>query len=108
MIELIGKLWNVLKIYGVRGKLWAEVKVIYREISACVRADGELSQSFPIGVRLRQGCVMSPWLFDIFMDGYMREMKTKVWNIGTKQKINGNGWAVLTCLFADDIVLCRE
>ena len=34
--------------------------------------------SVPIGVRVRQGCVMSPWLFDILMAGCMREMKAEV------------------------------
>ncbi len=27
---------------------------------------------------LRQGCVMSPWLFNIYIDGVVREVKTKV------------------------------
>ncbi len=26
---------------------------------------------------LRQGCVMSPWLFNIYMDGVMREVNGK-------------------------------
>ncbi len=29
-------------------------------------------------VGVRQGCVMSPWLFNVFMDGCMRKMKCKV------------------------------
>ena len=40
-----------------------------------MRVDGELSESFPIVVWLRQGCVMLPWLFNIIMDRCMREMK---------------------------------
>ena len=47
-----------------------------------MHVDGELSESFPIGARVRQECVMSPWLFNIFMVGCMREMKAKVRNIG--------------------------
>ena len=31
--------------------------------------------SFPIGVEVREGCVMLPWLFYKIMDGYMKEMK---------------------------------
>ena len=65
MIELIGKLWNVLKIDDIGEQLLAGIRAFYREASACVRMDEDLSESFLIGVKVRQGCVMSPWLFDI-------------------------------------------
>ncbi len=66
-------LWNILKIYGVGGQLMEGIKAFYREANACVKVDGELSDTF--GVQVRYGCVMSPWLFNIFMDGCMRKMK---------------------------------
>ena len=65
-------------------------------------------KSAAIGVGVRQGCVMSPWLFNIFMDGCIREMKAKVGNVGARLKVNGVGWSVVTCLFADDTVLLAE
>ena len=30
--------------------------------------DGELRESFSIGVEVRQGCVVSPWQFNIHKD----------------------------------------
>ncbi len=48
------------------------------EATACVKVDGELNDSFTVRVGVRQACVMSTWLFDIFMDGFMREMKAKL------------------------------
>ncbi len=33
---------------------------------------------------LRQGYVMSPWLFNIYMDGVMREMKGKTGEVGIR------------------------
>ncbi len=57
---------------------------------------------------MRQGCVMSPWLFNIFMDGCMREMKCKVVNADAKLRLNGEVWSVVTCLFADDTVLLAD
>ncbi len=49
-----------------------------------MRVGGEFSKSFALVVGVRQGCVMSPWLFNIFMDGCMRAMKSKVVNAGAK------------------------
>ncbi len=69
---------------------------------------GDFSESFSVEVGVRQGCVMSPWLFNIFMDGCMREMKSKVINMGAKLKLNEQVWSVITCLFADDTVLLAE
>ena len=56
-----------------------------------MRVDGDLSESFSTGVRLRQKCVISPWLFNIFMDGCMKEMKDKMDNSDVRLKINGMG-----------------
>ncbi len=63
-------LWNVLKIYGVEGQLLVGIEVR-------VKCMCEAGWSFAVGVRVRQECVMSPWLFNIFMKRCMREMKAK-------------------------------
>ncbi len=65
-------LWSVLKIYAVGGQLLKGIQTFYREANACVRVGGEFSESFAVEVGGRQECLMSPWLFYIFMDGCMR------------------------------------
>ncbi len=82
-------LWDVLKIYGVGGKLLRAVKSFYEETSACVKISGQTSEHFEIKVDLRQGCVMSPWLFNIYMDGVMREVKGKVGEVGVRMYDEG-------------------
>ena len=47
--------------------------------------------SFTIGVSERN----VSWLFNIFMDGCMREMKAQVGNVDARLKINVDGWAVV-------------
>ncbi len=44
------------------------IKSFYENASAFVRVNGEFSESFNVEVGVRQGCVMSPWLFNIYMD----------------------------------------
>ncbi len=51
---------------------------------------------------------MSPRLFNIFMDGCMREMRAKVGKVGARLKLNGVDWAVAACLSSDDTVLLPE
>ncbi len=42
-------------IYGVGGQLTEGIQAFYREVNACVKVDGELSDSFAVGVGARQG-----------------------------------------------------
>ncbi len=84
------------------------IKGFYSKANACVKVDGELSDSFAIGVRVRKGCVMSPWLFNIFIDRCVREMKAKVGKIGARLKLNGVVWSLSACLFVDGTVLLAE
>ena len=37
------------------------------------RVSGDVIEWFHVSVGLRQGCVMSPWLFTVYMDGVVRE-----------------------------------
>ena len=76
--------WNVLRIYGAGGQLLGKVRV-----------EGDFPESFPVEMGVRQGCVMAPWLFNIFMDGCMKDMKVKVGNVGARLKMDGGGWAVV-------------
>ncbi len=86
--------WEVLRIYSVGGKLLRAIKSFNEAASACVKINGEASEHFEIKVGLRQGCVMSPWLFNIYMDGVMREVKGKVGEIGVKMYNEGRNWVL--------------
>ena len=37
-----------------------------------------VSEWFPVNVGLRQGCVMSPSLFNVYINGVVREMNARV------------------------------
>ena len=65
-------MWNVLRLYGIGGRLLPGVKSLYVGSKACVRVGNEVSEWFPVRVGLRQGCVMSLWLFSLYIDGVVR------------------------------------
>ena len=71
-------MWQMLRVYGVGGKLLKAVQSFYVDSRACVRVGNDLSEWFPVFVGLRQGCVMSPWLFKVYMDGVVREVNVRV------------------------------
>ena len=62
------KLWRLLDEYGVKGNLMKAIRSLYTGSQACARVGGRLSEWFPISQGVRQGCVLSPWLFNVFMD----------------------------------------
>ena len=73
MIGLIGKPW----IYDVDGKLLNGIKSMYVIIQAFVRVNGVESECFRIDSGMRQSCIMSPWLFHVYMDAVMKEKGTE-------------------------------
>ena len=77
-------MWNVLRLYGLGGRLLQGVKSLYVGSKACVRVRNEVSEWFPVRVGLRQGCVMSPWLFNLYIDGVVREVNARVLGRGLK------------------------
>ena len=59
-------LWQVLRMYDVGGKFFSGIKSMYVDRSACVKVKGE---RFRIDSGVRHECIMSPWLFNVYMDG---------------------------------------
>ena len=62
------KLWRVLFDYGIRGRLLRSVQALYEGGRARVKVQGMESQWFGVHKGVRQGCTLSPWLFNVFVD----------------------------------------
>ena len=60
-------LWQVLTLIGVLPQMLAVIQSFHDGIKACVRPHhGVCSDWFAVEQRLRQGCVLSPLLLNIF------------------------------------------
>ena len=102
-------MWKMLRIYGVGGRLLRAVQSMYAGSKACVRVGSEMSEWFSVRVGLRQGCVMSPWLFNLYIDGVVREVNARVFGRGLKLIDNDkNEWELNQLLFADDTVVVAD
>ena len=85
------------------------MKSLYAGSKACVGVGNEVSEWFPVRVGLRQGCVMSPWLFNLYIDGVIREVNARA--LGRRLKLidgNDNEWELNQLLFADDTVVVAD
>ncbi len=89
------KLWKV----GIKGKLWRVLKNIYRKVESSVLLGDNRTAWFLIEVGLRQGCILSPILFTLFINDLrdVIERMNKGVKIGTRR--------ISILFFADDIVL---
>ena len=51
---------------------------------------------------------MSPWLFNVYMDGGMKEVKMVMGRRGVKFLEDGRDWRLPDPLYVDDLFLCGE
>ncbi len=67
----------MLESYGLVGRLGRAVRSLYERCQACGRVLGQNSDWFEVEQGVRQGCVMSPWLFNLYMDNIVKEARQK-------------------------------
>ena len=68
-----------------------------------------MSEWFPVNVGLRQGYVMSLWLFNVYTDGVFRAVNVRVLRKGLELlRANGGRFQINQLLFADDTALVAD
>ena len=103
-------MWRVVNMYGVNGMLLNAIRSFYAKSEACGRVCRKESEWFRVEVGLRQACVMPPWVFNLFMDGVVREIRKTTGEIGVRLigDRSRHGWIVEWLMFADDTVLLGD
>ena len=66
------KLWKILKKMGIPDHLTCLLKNLYAGQEATVRTGHGTKDWFQIGKRVRQGCILSPCLFNLYEEYIMR------------------------------------
>ena len=95
------KLFNILEHLDIDGKDLRGIRSLYWDQSAAVRIGGELSEYKLIKRGVRQGCVMSPDLFNIYSVMILRNLENYPGVKITRENINNIRYADDTVLIAD-------
>ena len=94
-------LWKIMRHYGIPDKYISIVKATYDGMTCRVLHGGDATEKFQVLTGVRQGCILSPFLFLMAIDWVMKET--------TQGKKNGIQWSLLEQLddldFADDLAL---
>ena len=91
---------NTLQKMGIEGTYFNIVKAIYDKSTANIILSGEKLKAFPLRSGTRQGCPLSPLLFNIGLEVPATAIRRK------RNKRNPDGKTKLNLsLFADDMIL---
>ena len=69
-------MWRMLEVVGVSNKIVNIIRSPYRETECVLLVVGCTSEWLCVGVGVRQGCLLSPTLFNVFSEFGMRELGT--------------------------------
>jgi len=96
-------LWKVMRRLGYSEKIVRVLESLYRETFSAVRVGADITEWFETIVGVLQGCVLSPLLFNIFLELIMAISLSEV-----KAGAVMNGLVINNLRFADDIAAIAE
>ena len=94
-----GRLWRCLEGLGIGGGFLQFLRALYDGTSCRVKVDNKQSDKFPVTSGLRQGCVMSPLLFSLYINTLIDTLKKHDCGIQCGNDI------IPGLLFADDTAM---
>ena len=78
------KLWKILKEMGITNHLTCLLRNLYAGQEATVRTGHGTTNWFQIGKGLCQGCILSPYLFNLYAEYIMRNTRLEKAQAGIK------------------------
>ena len=98
------KLWKILKEMGIPDYLTCLLRNLYAGQEATVRSGHGTTDWFQIGTGVRQGCILSSCLFNLYAESILRNAGLEEAQAG----INIAGRNINYLTYADDITLMAE
>ena len=92
---------------GVHGKILGVIRSMYSNLKACVKTPSGITEWFKCNVGTRQGCMLSPFLFTMYLNEFIENIKMDEF---TGIQLDGQDaqYFVNALLYADDMVLCGD
>ena len=87
---------------GIGGKFYKIVSTLYAKVKSCARANDGLTNFFSCSREVRQGCLLSPILFALFLNDLNEAISSKAKGIRFGEDV------VHSLLYADDLILLAE
>ena len=99
------KLFVKLNKVGIQGKIFKIIKNMYSEVYSSVRVGGLLTESFNCPVGVRQGCMLSPLLFILFLNELVDKLEEEdPRGVQLSPSIN----EIQILMYADDIAIFAD
>jgi hypothetical protein len=95
-------LWYKLRSIGIHGAFFNCIKSLYDDVKCAVKVNEHMTQWFDVEIGVKQGCLLSPVLFNIFLNDIVDELNQLKCGIPVLD-IN-----IDLLMYADDIVLLAE
>ena len=96
------RMFQKLLDIGVTGKFYNIIKYIYEGDKVCVKINDMITPAIKTMMGVRQGCVLSPLLFNIYMADFPKSLPQ---NVGVQLS---DDYSINCLLWADDIILLSE
>ena len=98
------KLWKILKEMGIPNHLTCLLRNLYEGQEATVRTGHRTTDWFQIGKGVRQSCILSPYLFNLYAEYIKRNAGLNEAQVGIKSA----GKNVNNLRYADDTTLVQK
>ena len=92
-------LWHKLEQFGISDDFLKTLQALYADVKCSVRVNNTLTDWFNVSMGLKQGCILSPQLFNAFLNGLTQCINEL--HCGVEYGDN----SISMFLYADDIIL---
>lgn len=100
--------WKRLFDIGFRGKMLLAIMSFYNNVTSRIKFADGITEAFPCGIGVRQGCPLSPFLFGVFIEILHDWVVERQPQIGARLDYIDPALIIPLLMYADDLVKIAE